>query len=84
MLGVKPDRLPDERHTWIGPAPWVETEIPGPMATAMIAQRRQFGTLTGEPALPVVAKRAIGSVLEDVDGNRFLDFSAGIHLVRAR
>lgn len=78
MLGVKPDKLPDERHTWIGPAPWVETEIPGPMATAMIAQRRQFGTLTGQPALPVVAKRAIGSVLEDVDGNRFLDFSAGI------
>ena len=78
MLGVKPDKLPDERHTWIGPAPWVETEIPGPMATAVIAQGRRFGTMTGQPALPVVAKRAMGSVLEDVDGNRFLDFSAGI------
>ena len=78
MLGVKPDKLPDERHTWIGPAPWVETEIPGPMASAIIAQGRQFGTMTGRPALPVVAKRAIGSVLEDVDGTRFLDFSAGI------
>ncbi|MCH8148553.1 MAG: aminotransferase class III-fold pyridoxal phosphate-dependent enzyme [Planctomycetes bacterium] len=78
MLGVKPDKLPDERHAWIGPAPWVETEIPGPLASAMIAQGRQFGTVIDRPTLPVVAKRAIGSVLEDVDGNRFLDFSAGI------
>lgn len=78
MLGVKPEKLPDDRHAWIGPAPWVETEIPGPMASALLARDRQCGTMTRIPAMPVVARRAVGSVLEDLDGNRFLDFSAGI------
>ena len=27
---------------------------------------------------PLVAQRASGAIVEDVDGNRFLDFSAGI------
>src|SRR5262245_13578812 len=54
------------------------TEIPGPNSRALM-QRREAAVPRGPyHATPVFAARAEGAVIEDVDGNRFLDFAGGI------
>jgi 4-aminobutyrate aminotransferase/(S)-3-amino-2-methylpropionate transaminase len=54
------------------------TEIPGPRSRELAA--RKAGALPAGMAttMPVFAARAGGGVLEDVDGNVFVDFGAGI------
>ncbi|MFE7662990.1 4-aminobutyrate--2-oxoglutarate transaminase [Streptomyces celluloflavus] len=62
--------LPQERR--------VVTAIPGPKSQELWA-RKQATVANGVGAvLPVFAKRAGGGVLEDVDGNSFIDFGSGI------
>ncbi len=47
-------------------------------------RRRQSAVARGVAhATPIFAARAEGAVLEDVDGNRFLDFAGGIGVVNA-
>jgi 4-aminobutyrate aminotransferase/(S)-3-amino-2-methylpropionate transaminase len=54
------------------------TEVPGPRSRELMA-RRHAALPTGVGAtLPVFAARAQGGIVEDVDGNRFVDFAAGI------
>ncbi|MFQ5496110.1 MAG: aminotransferase class III-fold pyridoxal phosphate-dependent enzyme [Phycisphaerae bacterium] len=79
MLGIKHDeRRPDGQQAWIGPAPSVEGPLPGPAAKAVITQDERHSSPSYTRDFPLVVKRALGSVVEDVDGNRFLDFAAGI------
>ena len=60
------------------PAPRLITEIPGPRALEVV-ERDQATTSPSLPrAYPFAPKRASGSVVEDVDGNLFLDLNAGI------
>jgi 4-aminobutyrate aminotransferase len=57
--------------------PKIVTSIPGPNAKRIVDADTKFivkSTKTG----PVVAKRAYGSVVEDVDGNKLIDFTVGI------
>ena len=60
------------------PTPHIVTELPGPRARAHIAIDELYVT----PSLPrvyrIVPVRGEGSMVEDIDGNRFLDFAAGI------
>ncbi len=54
------------------------TSIPGPISLQLMTRRnaavpRGLGT-----ALPIFIKHADGAVIEDVDGNCFLDFAGGI------
>ncbi len=78
MLGIKPQDRPDrEGARWIGPAPWIQTALPGPDAAVVIDRDRRVSSHSYSEALPLVVRRGHGSVLEDVDGNRFLDFGAG-------
>jgi 4-aminobutyrate aminotransferase len=60
------------------PAPRLVTEIPGPQAMARIERDRKVTSPSLPRAYPFVPKRGAGSVLEDVDGNLFLDLNAGI------
>ncbi|MDM8008241.1 MAG: aminotransferase class III-fold pyridoxal phosphate-dependent enzyme [Phycisphaerae bacterium] len=61
----------------IGPAPWIVVSPPGPMtALALPHDRRAVASPNGWP-YPLVVRRARGSVVEDLDGNRYLDFTAG-------
>ncbi len=54
------------------------TAIPGPKSQAL-AQKRTAAVARGvSSALPVFIKSAHGAIIEDVDGNRFLDFAGGI------
>ena len=59
----------------------LRTPIPGPKSQEWM-RRRQAAVARGVGhATPIFAARAEGSVLEDVDGNRFLDFAGGIGVV---
>jgi 4-aminobutyrate aminotransferase / (S)-3-amino-2-methylpropionate transaminase / 5-aminovalerate transaminase len=56
----------------------VVTEIPGPASRAIHERRQRFVPVGVSSALPVYIARANGAILVDVDGNRFIDFGAGI------
>jgi 4-aminobutyrate aminotransferase len=59
-------------------APRLVTDVPGPEALARIDRDREVTSPSLPRAYPFVPKRGSGSVLEDVDGNLFLDLNAGI------
>jgi len=59
-------------------APRLVTEVPGPEALARIERDRKVTSPSLPRAYPLVPKRGAGSVVEDVDGNLFLDVNAGI------
>jgi 4-aminobutyrate aminotransferase len=58
--------------------PNIITELPGPKARQIIASDRQYISPSYTRTYPLVAKTGRGAIVEDVDGNRFLDFNAGI------
>jgi 4-aminobutyrate aminotransferase len=59
-------------------APDIKTPLPGPNAKAIIDRDRQFVSPSYTRDYPFVIARGEGAVVEDVDGNRFLDCAAGI------
>jgi 4-aminobutyrate aminotransferase len=59
-------------------APRLVTEVPGPKAMARIERDRRVTSPSLPRAYPFVPLRGAGCVVEDVDGNRFLDMNAGI------
>ena len=59
-------------------APRLVTDVPGPEAMARIERDRKVTSPSLPRAYPFVPRRGAGSVLEDVDGNLFLDLNAGI------
>jgi len=59
-------------------APHIQTELPGPRAREMIARDQAVASPSLTRAYPLVAESGAGVVVTDVDGNRFLDFAAGI------
>jgi 4-aminobutyrate aminotransferase len=59
-------------------APEIKTALPGPNAKAIIDRDRQFVSPSYTRDYPFVIARGEGAVVEDVDGNRFLDCAAGI------
>ena len=63
--------------------PHLITELPGPNARSIIERDRAVLSPSYTRCYPLVMKRGEGAVVEDVDGNRFLDFNAGIAVVAA-
>jgi len=59
-------------------APHLVTPIPGPEAMAVVERDRKVTSPSLPRAYPFAPRRGAGSVVEDVDGNRFLDLNAGI------
>ena len=59
----------------------IKTELPGPNARRIVADDNKWISPSYTRSYPMVAKRGRGVVVEDVDGNEFLDFSAGIAVV---
>lgn len=59
-------------------APLIKTELPGPKAKAVVDRDRQHTAPAYGRVYPLVVKQGQGVVIEDVDGNLFLDFMAGI------
>jgi 4-aminobutyrate aminotransferase / (S)-3-amino-2-methylpropionate transaminase / 5-aminovalerate transaminase len=63
------------------PAIELRTPIPGPRSRDL-ARRRNAAIARGvSPATPIFAAHAEGAIVEDVDGNRLLDFAGGIGCV---
>jgi 4-aminobutyrate aminotransferase len=60
------------------PVPHIVTEVPGPRARAHVAYDQAWTSLSLPRAYPIVPVRGEGLVVEDIDGNLFLDFAAGI------
>jgi 4-aminobutyrate aminotransferase len=63
--------------------PTVSGPLPGPRARAIIERDREFVSPSYTRPYPLVVARGEGAMVEDVDGNRFLDFNAGIAVVAA-
>jgi 4-aminobutyrate aminotransferase len=58
--------------------PRLVTELPGPHAKRIIEYDGKFMSPSYTREYQLVAKRGRGAIVEDVDGNTFLDFAAGI------
>jgi 4-aminobutyrate aminotransferase len=61
--------------------PILVTPLPGPKARKVIARDTEFISPSYTRGYPMVAKFGRGAMVEDVDGNVFLDFAAGIAVV---
>jgi 4-aminobutyrate aminotransferase len=61
--------------------PVLHTPLPGLRAQEIIARDAKFVSPSYTRCYPLVARRGEGAIVEDVDGNRFLDFNAGIAVV---
>lgn len=61
--------------------PHLTGPLPGPRAQQVIARDHQTVSPSYTRGYPLVASRGEGAIVEDVDGNRFLDFNAGIAVV---
>ena len=61
--------------------PNIKTKLPGPNAQRVLEGDAKFLSPSYTRSYPLVAKRGRGLIIEDVDGNEFLDFSAGIAVV---
>jgi 4-aminobutyrate aminotransferase len=62
----------------IDTVPMIRTELPGPIAKAMIDRDHRVTSTSYTRDFPLVADYARGCAVVDVDGNAFLDFAAGI------
>lgn len=58
--------------------PDVHTSLPGPKAQEQLGRDGLYVSPSYTRAYPLVVDRGSGAVIEDVDGNLFLDFTAGI------
>ncbi len=60
------------------PVPHVTTPLPGPLAAGLLARDTVYVSGSYTRVYPLVVEHGSGCVIVDVDGNRFLDFTAGI------
>jgi 4-aminobutyrate aminotransferase len=58
--------------------PRIVTAPPGPRATAVLERDKAWTSACYIKEYPLVVERARGAMVEDADGNRYLDFMAGI------
>src|SRR6266849_699791 len=58
--------------------PEINTALPGPKAREMLARDAKYISPSYTRSYPLVAQRGYGAIIEDVDGNKFLDFNAGV------
>ena len=58
--------------------PNIKTELPGPEARKYIEMSRQYEPHSMSDQVPAVWSKGRGAVVEDVDGNVFIDFTSGV------
>jgi 4-aminobutyrate aminotransferase len=56
----------------------MKTELPGPKGRELLKRDQRVMSPSYTRGYPLVVERGSGAVIEDVDGNLFLDFTAGI------
>ncbi|MCK5246510.1 aspartate aminotransferase family protein [Candidatus Bipolaricaulota bacterium] len=55
----------------------IQTELPGPKSAEVFAIKAKYVAAPLETYAPFIIKQAQGAIIEDLDGNLFLDFSGG-------
>ena len=70
--------FPASRIAGDRPVPHIVTELPGPKARAHVEFDETWTSPSLPRAYPIVPVRGDGLTVEDIDGNLFLDFAAGI------
>jgi 4-aminobutyrate aminotransferase len=68
--------MPTQTMTSAGPR--IRTKLPGPNAQKVLQGDAKYISPSYTRSYPLVAKAGRGCLVEDVDGNEFLDFSSGI------
>jgi 4-aminobutyrate aminotransferase len=58
--------------------PHIETELPGPKAKEVLKRDDKYVSTSYTRGYPLVVKSGRGLIIEDMDGNTFYDFAAGI------
>jgi 4-aminobutyrate aminotransferase len=58
--------------------PDIKGPLPGPKAQALLERDARYTSPSYTRVYPLVVERGSGAVIQDVDGNLFLDFTAGI------
>jgi 4-aminobutyrate aminotransferase len=58
--------------------PNIRTALPGPRAQELLDRDARYVSPSYTRLYPLVVERGSGAVIQDVDGNLFLDFTAGI------
>src|SRR5215472_2216557 len=61
--------------------PNLRTQLPGSKAQALLQRDARYVSPSYTRIYPLVVERGSGAVIQDVDGNLFLDFTAGIAVV---
>jgi 4-aminobutyrate aminotransferase len=61
----------------MGKVPNIVVEPPGPLAKKAVAKDDEY-LVKATKSAPLVFKRAEGAVIEDIDGNTYIDFYAGV------
>jgi 4-aminobutyrate aminotransferase len=75
---VVPSRRSDTSQSRMQIGPRLITPLPGPRARMIIEADERLISPSYTRGYPLVVKSGRGTEVEDVDGNRFLDFTAGI------
>ncbi|MBU0595378.1 aminotransferase class III-fold pyridoxal phosphate-dependent enzyme, partial [Candidatus Bipolaricaulota bacterium] len=55
----------------------IQTELPGPKSAELFAAKAKYVAAPLETYAPFIVSKSEGALIEDLDGNRFLDFSGG-------
>ncbi len=55
----------------------IVTALPGPKSAAVLAKKAKYVAAPLEAYAPFIIRSSHGAVIEDLDGNRFIDFSGG-------
>src|SRR2546430_14509561 len=58
--------------------PRIVVPPPGPKARAIVERQNRWASTSYPKEYPLAIARGAGAMVEDVDGNRYLDFMAGI------
>jgi len=58
--------------------PDIKTSLPGPKSLEYLEYSRKYEPRSMSEQVPIVWKRALGAEVEDMDGNRFIDFTSGV------
>ena len=58
--------------------PEIKTPLPGPKSKEMMEKRKEAIPAGMGSLFPLAIARGEGAILEDLDGNRFLDFIGGV------
>ncbi|MCI4326684.1 MAG: aspartate aminotransferase family protein [Thermoplasmata archaeon] len=72
-------------ETWLSypDAPRIRTPLPGPRSRELLAEQARLETdaVVYAKYFPIAVANAQGSTVEDVDGNRFIDWVAGVSVL---